>query len=148
MRRLSTILIFIAFVVPFNQSFAADDAATKAEIEAAIKALNDAYAGGDETTIASMVTPDHMGVSSYSGAQTFKEQFTTLGEFQARYFDYSPMSFASLGPDAVLVTYENSYEGTFAGKPLPSRIFVSQIWLRQDGMWRQQLYQETPLPAE
>jgi hypothetical protein len=95
-----------------------------------------------------MVTADHMGVSTYGGAQTTQEQFATLGELEARYFDFSPTNVTVLGPDTVQVTYENSYEGTFAGKPLPSRVFVSQIWLRRDGQWRQQLYQETPLPTE
>lgn len=148
MRFLSTILLLGAVAMPSTHPVLADDAALSTEIDAAIKALNDAYAGGDEATISSMVTPTHKGVSSYSGVQTTAEQFTTLGELKGRYFDYSPVSVMELGPDALLVTYENSYEGTFADKPLPSRVFVSQIWLQEDGHWRQHLYQETPLPTE
>ncbi|MCP4303848.1 MAG: nuclear transport factor 2 family protein, partial [Hyphomicrobiales bacterium] len=48
-------------------------------------------------------------------------------------------------PDVVQITYENSYEGNYAGTPLSARVFVSQIWLKQDGTWKQQLYQETPI---
>jgi hypothetical protein len=37
------------------------------------------------------------------------------------------------------------YKGTFQGRPLPERVFVSETWEKQDGSWRQQLYQETPI---
>jgi hypothetical protein len=50
-----------------------------------------------------------------------------------------------LGPYAAQITYENSFKGTFDGKELPKRVFVSEIWLKQKGKWLQQFYQDTPI---
>jgi ketosteroid isomerase-like protein len=145
--RVLVITMLLARVVLQVQPAAADDTMT-AEIETAMQALNDAYTNNDRTTIDSMVTADHIGVTSYGGVQTTAEQFTTLRELKGRYLDYTTIAVTSLGPDSALITYQNSFDGTYAGKPLPARVFVSQIWLKKDGKWLQELYQETPIAAE
>ncbi len=48
-----------------------------------------------------------------------------------------------LGRDVALVTFENSYRGTFHDKPMPSRVFVSEVWVKVDSKWLQKLCQET-----
>ena len=53
-----------------------------------------------------------------------------------------------LGPDAALVTTEQSYRGTYKGNPLPGRVFVSEVWVRVDGKWLQKFYQETIMEEE
>ena len=53
-----------------------------------------------------------------------------------------------LGKDAALVTYPVTLKGTFRGRAVPARNFVSAIWVRRGGQWRQTFYQETPLTAE
>ncbi len=35
--------------------------------------------------------------------------------------------------------------GTYKGKPLPAKVYVTEIWVKRDGRWLQCLYQETPL---
>jgi len=50
-----------------------------------------------------------------------------------------------LGDGAALVNFENSLAGSWQGKPFPQRIYVTEIWLKRDGKWRQRLYQETPV---
>ncbi len=127
----------------------ADDAPVAAEIKAAMFKLNDAFAAQDVNTIESMVTPDHLGVSSYYGRPLdTEEQIATIGDFKAEYFDFTDPVVTVLGPNAAQITFENSFRGTFEDKPLPPRVFVSEIWLKQDGKWRQQLYQETPIDAK
>ena len=127
----------------------ADEASVAAEIKAAMYKLNDAFAAQDVNTIESMVTADHLGVSSYYGRPLdTEEQIDTIGDFKAEYFDFTDPVVTVLGPNAAQITFENSFKGTFEDKPLPPRVFVSEIWLKQDGKWLQQLYQETPVDAK
>ena len=34
-------------------------------------------------------------------------------------------------------------DGTYQGKPVPSPVFVTAIMVRQDGQWKERLYQIT-----
>ena len=47
-----------------------------------------------------------------------------------------------LGPDAAMRTFTR-LDGTYKGKPIPSPVFVTAIMVRQDGQWKERLYQIT-----
>jgi ketosteroid isomerase-like protein len=133
----------------FALSAAADEAATVAELKAAAVELDQAYANEDVATIERMVLPDHVSIAPrYGGAASQDAQIATFEQLERRHFDYSPIEVALLTPDVALVTFEKSYEGTYKGVPLPSRVVVSEIWLKQDDTWRQRLYQETPIEQQ
>lgn len=124
----------------------ASDSELAEELKAARLALDTAFENQDEATIMSMVTPDHFGVTSYfQGSFVTAEEIAALRELKVRYFDFSETKVYSLGPDAAMITFENNQSGTYDGKPLPSRIFVSEVWVRQSGKWLQKSYQETPI---
>lgn len=78
-------------------------------------------------------------------AFTIAEQMESLEQYKARLFDVTDEQVVLLGDDAALVTFEKSYDGTFAGKPLPKRVFVSALWSKEDGRWLQAFYQETAI---
>lgn len=148
MRFLSIIVAVVAITLPAAPSIA-DDVSAHAEIEAAKNKLNAAFKNHDLATIESMITPDHLAASTYYGGGLGPaEELAVLSEFDVTDAVFSPSTIKLLAPTVALVTYENTYEGTFAGEPLPDRVFVSEIWLKQDGAWLQQLYQETPIPAK
>ena len=63
-------------------------------------------------------------------------------------YDAIPPTVSLLGPDAALVTGEQTYRGTFQGNPLPQRVFLSEVWVRVDGQWLQKFYQETIMEEE
>jgi ketosteroid isomerase-like protein len=124
----------------------ADEAATVADIRSAALELDKAYADEDVSTIERMILPDHVSIAPrYGGAASPTEQVASFDQLERDHFDYSPIDIALLAPDIALVTFEKSYTGTFRGKALPPRVFVSQIWLKQDDSWRQRLYQETAI---
>jgi hypothetical protein len=75
------------------------------------------------------------------------EQFETIAALKRKTFDVTPLDATLLGTDTALVTYEESYSGTFEGEALPSRVFISQIWVKRDGAWRQRFFQETPIAS-
>ena len=50
-----------------------------------------------------------------------------------------------LGPDAGMRTFTARLDGTYKGKTIPPDVFVTSIMVREDGQWREKLYQVTAL---
>jgi ketosteroid isomerase-like protein len=146
MRLRSAFLAMFAACLFHAASATADEAATIAEVKAAVEEIEKAFVDQDVATIKSMFTPDHVSIAErYGGAVLLPEQLETIDALKRTTFDLTPLDVKLIGADAALVTYAQSYSGTFQGKTLPARAFVSQIWLKQDGAWRQLFYQETPI---
>ncbi len=127
----------------------ADDAAAIAEIKSAVLQIDKAYADEDVSTIERMILPNQVSIAPrYGGAATPDTQIKAFEHLEREHFDYSPMDVELLSPGVALVTFEKSYAGTYKGTTLPPRVFVSEIWLRQENGWRQRLYQETPIEKQ
>ena len=127
----------------------ADEAADIAAIKSSTEALGQAFVSQDAETIRAMMTPDHVAVAFiYKGPQTLEEEIASLPDLKMEIYDAIPLTVSLLGPDAALVTGEQSYRGTFQGNPLPERVFLSEVWVRVDGKWLQKFYQETVMELE
>lgn len=145
MRFLALLAAVVIGIVPASRA-TADDAAIIAGVTAARAALGEAFQKHDEAAITAIYTPDHVSVSSFYGPPlTVKEQLAAFSELKETIVSSTPVDIVPIGPRSALVNFENAFKGTFKGKPLPSRVYVSEIWLIQDGAWRQRLYQETPI---
>ena len=91
-----------------------------------------------------MMTADHIAVSSYYGApQTVAEQIASLPELKYEQTIVGAVKVDVLGPDAALRTFTARLDGTYQGKPVPPPVFVTAIMVRQDGQWKERLYQIT-----
>jgi hypothetical protein len=91
-----------------------------------------------------MMTADHIAVSSYYGApQTGAEQIASLPELKYEQTIVGAVKVDVLGPDAAMRTFTARLDGTYQGKPVPSPVFVTAIMVRQDGQWKERLYQIT-----
>lgn len=124
----------------------ADEAADIAALTEAFKVLDEAFADNDVDTIRAMMTEDHVAVTTYYGrAMTIDEQLAALPDFKLQQLDYADESISLLAPDIGMVMFTNRYEGTYAGEPGPAKVFVSEIWKKVDGGWKQRSYQETPV---
>lgn len=129
-------------------SATADEAETIAEVRAAVEKIDKAFADQDVATIESMFTPDHISIAArYGGAIRTDDQLEAIGALERKAFDLTPVDVVLIAPGAALVTYQQSYTGTYQDEPLPPRVFVTQIWLDQDGKWLQRLYQESPIAS-
>jgi uncharacterized protein (TIGR02246 family) len=148
MKALRTGLLAAALAIAACPAFA-DEAADIAAIEVQRTALGEAYETGDADAIRGLMTPDQRSVTFvYDGPQTVDEQVATMKDLKVEVYDAIPPTVDMLGPDAVLVTTEQSYRGTYKGNPLPGRVFVSEVWVRVDGKWLQKFYQETIMEEE
>ncbi len=119
------------------------------EVETAITTLNEAFHNRDADRIKALMTDDHLAVTTYYGGPLNKnEQVKSLPDHQ--FAEYSPgkIEVTMLGRDAALVRYILVQKGTYKGKPLPARSYVSAVWVRRAGKWQEAFYQETPLPEK
>jgi uncharacterized protein (TIGR02246 family) len=149
MNAIRTGLLAAALAIAATLPAPADEAADLAAIEAQRTALGQAYETGDADAIRGLMTPDQRSVTFvYDGPQTVDEQVATLKDFKVEVYDAIPPTVDMLGPDAALVTTEQSYRGTYKGNPLPGRVFVGEVWVRVDGKWLQKFYQETIMEEE
>jgi hypothetical protein len=76
---------------------------------------------------------------------SLREPAQRVGELRVVFVNATTSVIDPIGSEAALVNFENTFRGTFAGKPLPERVHASEIWINEDGRWRQRLYQETPI---
>jgi len=149
MRGIGTGLLAVVIAAGTMMPAFADEAADVAAIKSRTAALGQAFVSRDAATIRAMMTPDHRAVAFiYKGPQTVDEEVASLPQLKMEIYDAIPPTVALLGPDAALVTYEQSYRGTFNGNPLPGRVFVGEVWVRIDGKWLQKFYQETVMELE
>ena len=127
----------------------ADEAADIAAITAQRAALGQAYEDGKADKVRALLTPDQRSVTFvYDGPMTVDAQIGTLKDLDVEVYDAIPPTFEMLGPDAALVTTEQSYRGTYKGDPLPDRVFIGEVWVKVDGTWLQKYYQETVIEVE
>lgn len=124
----------------------ADDAAQIKEVNAAIQALDAAFEKQDADAIKALTTPDHIAVTPYYDApQTVAQQLASTKDYQIKQTLVLEPAVTLLGPDVALRTSIATFEGTFAGKPVPKRMFVTEVIVKRDGKWLEAFYQLTAL---
>ncbi|MBM3543573.1 MAG: nuclear transport factor 2 family protein [Alphaproteobacteria bacterium] len=142
------VAISLVFLVVGTALFEAKagDAETIAAINASSNALDDAFSKGDDDTIKKLMTPDHITVTPYyDGPQTVQDQLDSLKDLDWSQTIVGDVDVSLLGPDAALRTFVADLKGTFEGKTLPGRVFVTEVLVKQDGQWIERFYQVTTL---
>ena len=118
-------------------------------IDAIIKAaasLDQAFEQQDAETIKKMMTPDHVAVTPfYRGPQTVADQLGSLPKLKYEQKIDGKPTVAVLCSDAAARTFKAELNGSFEGKPIASKVFVSEIWVKRGGAWVEKLYQVTAL---
>jgi ketosteroid isomerase-like protein len=139
------VLSVLTFVLAAGIASAnAGEPATVAAINAASAALDDAFERQSAEDIKRMMTADHLAVTPYyETPQTAAQQIATLPELKYKQTNTGEVKVVVLGPDAGMRTFTARLDGTYKGKPVPSPAFVTAIMVRQDGQWKERLYQVT-----
>jgi hypothetical protein len=124
----------------------AGDAETIAAINTAAAALDAAFEKDDVGAVKALMAPDHIAVAPYyDGPQTVADQAASLPDLQYGQTIVGDVSVALLRPDAALRSFTAELEGRFRGRPLPRRVFIGSIWVKQNGAWVEKFYQVTAL---
>ena len=141
--RLTALLTVIFLSFP---AFADNMVATVEGIDDVVGRLDEAFAEQDAETIKSLMTPDHVAVLPYrAGPQSLDDLVETLPELKLKQTDLSEPSVVMLGPDHAMRTLTAKFKGSFAGKPIDSKVFITSIMVKKDGKWLESFYQVTTL---
>ena len=146
-RRVALLPLMLLFVAGWSvfQS-RADDADTIAAINASSNAPYEAFTKKDVATIKALMTEDHLTVTRYyDGPQTVDDQLASLDKYDWSQTIVGEPDVALLGPDVALRTFSAELKGTFQGKPLPPRVFATELLVKRDGKWVERFYQVTTL---
>ena len=118
MHLLRIVPVVLAILWLQTQSATADDRLLATLLSQASAALDQAFVDHDRAAIAALTTDDHVAMTPFYGRPfTIPEQFAVLDRLTITQVDRSAPRTVALGPDAAMVTYENSYEGSYDGAP-------------------------------
>lgn len=116
---------------------AVDDAAAK---------LDEAFEKQDAKAAKALMTSDHLAVTHYyQTAQTVDEQIASLPKLKYEQTEESEPNVSFLGPDVAMRTLTAKMDGTFEGRSLSGKVFITSILVKQDGKWLERFYQVTHL---
>ena len=122
-----------------------EDPASK-EVEEAVAKLNLAFKDRDVAVIKRLMTRDAIAITPYYGKLQGKaEQIKSLPDVKLTEYTRGKLNVSFLSKEVALVTYPVQLKGTFKGKELFSKNYVSSIWVKRGRKWVQAFYQRTPV---
>lgn len=146
MRRIAAIVSLMILVASGLPSAQAGEAETIEGINKAAAALDQAFERQDKDAVKRLMTPDHVAVTPYyDGPQTVADQLGSLAELKYEQKFVGKPAITVLGADAAMRTFKAELKGSFEGKPIASKVFVSEVWVKADGAWVEKFYQVTAL---
>jgi hypothetical protein len=112
--------------------------------EAKIKVEWEALKNKDKKAYAELLADDYQGVEVDGKGERTKIQ--VLNELAGEnVYNYTLWGFKliPLGPDAALVIYEVTMEFPPRAQVRYSRVYISELWVKRSGQWKEVHYQET-----
>jgi hypothetical protein len=113
-------------------------------LEANVRAAWTAFKNKDKQGYAKFLTDDFQAVESDGEGE--RTRLHVLGEVEhSMYTDFLLQFFQvqPLGPDYAFVTYESSMQFPKNSALRFRRVFIGELWTRQNGQWKMMRYQET-----
>lgn len=146
MRRFMMVLLAVLPLV--ISTVHADEAKEIADIRAAMSSLSEAFISEDVGAIKALMTPDHVAIGpTYDGPLSIDEQIAVFPRIALTEWVPTEPAITLLAENVAMSNFALSIVGTIDGKPLHSRAYVTEIWLKRNGGWRQHVYQETAIGA-
>jgi hypothetical protein len=119
-------------------------AALKTMFEAKIQAEWEALKNKDKKTYGDLLADDYQGVEvDGKGERTKLQALAELSDTNV--FNYTLWGFKVIpaGPDAALIIYESTIQFPSKSAVRFSRVYISELWLKRAGQWKEVHYQET-----
>ena len=120
------------------------DSALQALFESKIKVEWEALKNKDKKAYAELLADDYQGVEVDGRGEQNKIQ--AVNELLTEnVFNYTLWGFKliPLGPEAALVIYESTMQFPPSAQVRYSRVYISEIWVKRAGQWKELHYQET-----
>lgn len=115
------------------------------KLSAAETKLWDAWKNKDAKPFNASLSPDSIMVGENGTAvkDVLVKEITTM-PCEVKSFTLSDWKLTMLNPDAALLTYKGSADGTCAGAAIPTT-WASSVWVNRRGKWWAAFHQETPV---
>ncbi len=123
---------------------ASADSSLQNMFESKVKAEWEAIKSKDKKAYGELLADDYQGVEvDGKGERTKIQAVNELAE--TNIFNYTLWGFkvTPAGPDAALVIYESTMQFPPKAVVRFSRVYISELWLKRDGQWKEVHYQET-----
>jgi len=120
------------------------DSTLKDMFESKIKVEWEALKNKDKKAYGDLLADDYQGVEVDGRGERTKLQ--TLGELtDTNVANYTLWGFKVIpaGPDAALVIYESTIQFPPKSVVRYSRVYISELWVKRAGQWKEVHYQET-----
>jgi hypothetical protein len=128
---------------PPSSSISADSA-LQAMFESKIKAEWEALKNKDKKGYAELLAEDYQGVEvDGRGEQNKIQAVNELVTENVINYTLWGFKLIPLGPDAALVIYESTIQFPPTAQVRYSRVYISEIWVKRAGQWKELHYQET-----
>jgi len=146
LRTPTTCLLLSIAVAGCNRSKPAAASSESASPEQAVMQLErktwELAKSKNKTAAASLMADDFVDVGE-SGVVTRSKVLDTFGQATINSFALDQLQAVALAPTVVVVTYKATATGSAQGRPLPSPVFVSSVWVKRNGQWLNVLYHDT-----
>ena len=120
------------------------DSGLRDVFEAKIKSEWEALKNKDKKSYAELLADDYQGVEVDGRGERNKIQ--AVNELlQQNVFNYTLWGYKliPLSPEAALVIYESTIQFPPGAQLRISRVYISEIWVKRTGQWKELHYQET-----
>ena len=143
----SAIIVLIGLIAVASMPARSDEAETLEAINNAAIALDQAITRQDKDAARDLMTPDHLAVTPYyGGPQNISDQLESLSALKYRQTIVGEKALVVLlGPETVTRRFAAQLKGTFKGRKLPTLVYISEIWVKAGGRWREEFSQATTL---
>lgn len=124
------------------------DSAIK-EITTRLNQLNLAFKNADVATMKRLMTRDHRALLPYyKKPRNNEELLKGWSDFNITRATTGKRNIKFISKDVALITYPVRYKGTYKGKPMLTPNYATAVWVKRNGQWLENYYQETPLQGE
>ena len=125
-------------------SATSSDSGLKDMFEAKVKAEWEALKHKDKKAYGELLADDYQGVEvDGKGERTKLQTLNELPEGNVANYTLWGLSVIPVGQDAALVTYEVTMQFPPKAAIRLSRVYISELWVKRAGQWKEVHYQET-----
>jgi hypothetical protein len=125
-------------------STTSSDSAVKDMFGSKIKVEWEALKNKDKKAYGDLLADDYEGVEvDGRGERTKLQALTELADTNVADYTLWGFKVISLGPDAALVIYESTIQFPPKSVIRYSRVYISELWAKRAGQWKEVHYQET-----
>jgi hypothetical protein len=127
-----------------NKPPKAANSALKDMFEAKIKVEWEAIKNRDKKAYGDLLADEYQGVEvDGQGERNKLQSINELADQNVANYTLWGLKVIPAGPDAALVIYESTIQFPPKSAIRYSRVYISELWIKRDGQWKEVHYQET-----